>query len=63
MITANGTSRWWPNWQSGAAAAAAQAAAGAEGELSAKMTAAVKEIVRREVDELRKELLEVIENR
>ncbi len=46
-----------------AAAAAAQAAAGAEGELSAKMTAAVKEIVRREVDELRKELLEVIENR
>ncbi|MCK9295706.1 MAG: hypothetical protein M0P70_11545 [Desulfobulbaceae bacterium] len=44
-------------------AAAAQAAAGAEGELSAGMTAAVKEIVRLEVDALRKELLEVIENR
>jgi len=35
----------------------------AEGEMSAEMVAAVKSIVRQEVDELRKELLELIENK
>jgi hypothetical protein len=41
----------------------AQVSAEAEGEMPAEMAAAVKSIVRQEVDELRKELLEVIENR
>ncbi|MCJ7602578.1 MAG: hypothetical protein MUO63_13900 [Desulfobulbaceae bacterium] len=41
----------------------AQVSAEAEGEMPAEMVAAVKSIVRQEVDELRKELLELIENR
>jgi len=41
----------------------AQVSAEAEEEMSAEMVAAVKSIVRREVDELRKELVELIENR
>lgn len=47
------------------AAAAAQSArlSGAGGEMPAEMTAAVRSMVRQEVEQLRKELLELIENR
>lgn len=46
-----------------AAAAQSVMVSGAEGEMSAEMAAAVKSMVRQEVDQLRKELLELIENR
>jgi|GEM_PF-2938966 len=49
--------------QRAAAVAVQPVSAEAEGEMPAEMAAAVKAIVRREVDELRKELLALIENR